>query len=85
LAQYPVVLIDEFQDTSPLQYQIFDRVYRTQANDPHSALILIGDPKTIHLRFFGAPTSTATSRRAEQTTGRHYVLENQFPLHRGAG
>ncbi len=29
--QYPVILIDEFQDTSPLQYQIFDRIYQTDA------------------------------------------------------
>ena len=28
LAQYPVALVDEFQDTSPLQARIFDRLYR---------------------------------------------------------
>ncbi|MFB1031542.1 MAG: UvrD-helicase domain-containing protein, partial [Thauera sp.] len=28
LAQYPVALIDEFQDTSPLQYRLFDALYR---------------------------------------------------------
>ena len=26
--QFPVALIDEFQDTDPLQYRIFDRIYR---------------------------------------------------------
>ncbi len=33
--QYPVALIDEFQDTDPLQYRIFSRVYRgaDQASD----------------------------------------------------
>ena len=77
LAQYPVVLIDEFQDTSPLQYQIFDRVYRTQANDPHSALILIGDPKQSIYGFRGADIySYLQARRA--TAGRHYVLETNF-------
>ena len=32
LAQYPAALIDEFQDTSPLQYRLFDQVYRTAHN-----------------------------------------------------
>lgn len=74
LTQYPVILIDEFQDTSPLQYQIFDQIYQTQANDPHSALLLIGDPKQSIYGFRGADIySYMQARRA--TTGRHYVLE----------
>lgn len=77
LAQYPVILIDEFQDTSPLQYQIFDQIYQTQSNDKHSALLLIGDPKQSIYGFRGADIySYMQARRA--TSGRHYVLENNF-------
>ena len=77
LAQYPVILIDEFQDTSPLQYQIFDQIYQTHRNDPHSALLLIGDPKQSIYGFRGADIySYMQARRA--TTGRHYVLETNF-------
>lgn len=77
LAQYPVILIDEFQDTSPLQYQIFDQIYQTERNDPHSALLLIGDPKQSIYGFRGADIhSYMKARRA--TTGRHYVLETNF-------
>jgi exodeoxyribonuclease V beta subunit len=77
LTQYPVILIDEFQDTSPLQYQIFDQIYQTQTNDPHSALLLIGDPKQSIYGFRGADIySYMKARRA--TTGRHYVLETNF-------
>ncbi|MDD4947627.1 MAG: exodeoxyribonuclease V subunit beta, partial [Gallionella sp.] len=77
LTQYPVILIDEFQDTSPLQYQIFDQIYQTDANDPHSALLLIGDPKQSIYGFRGADIySYMKARRA--TTGRHYVLETNF-------
>lgn len=73
VAQYPVALIDEFQDTSPLQYSLFDQVYRTQANDPASALLLIGDPKQSIYGFRGADIySYLQARRA--TEGRHYVL-----------
>ncbi len=77
LAQYPVILIDEFQDTSPLQYQIFDQIYQTESNDCHSALLLIGDPKQSIYGFRGADIySYMKARRA--TTGRHYVLETNF-------
>lgn len=77
LAQYPVALIDEFQDTSPLQYSIFDQIYRTQTNDRHSSLLLIGDPKQSIYGFRGADIySYMQARRA--TSGRHYVLETNF-------
>ncbi|MFA6063070.1 MAG: exodeoxyribonuclease V subunit beta [Gallionella sp.] len=75
--QYPVILIDEFQDTSPLQYQIFDRIYRTDANDRESAMLLIGDPKQSIYGFRGADiNSYMRARRA--TDGRHYVLETNY-------
>ncbi|MDR5859937.1 exodeoxyribonuclease V subunit beta [Halomonas eurihalina] len=31
-AQFPVALVDEFQDTDPVQYRLFDRVYRLAEN-----------------------------------------------------
>ena len=71
--QFPVALIDEFQDTSPLQFRIFDRIYRTAANDPDTALLLIGDPKQSIYGFRGADIqSYLAARRA--TEGRHHVL-----------
>lgn len=71
--QHPVALVDEFQDTSPLQYRIFDRLYRTAANAPGTALLLIGDPKQSIYGFRGADIySYLAARRA--TAGRHYVL-----------
>ncbi|MBA4112777.1 MAG: exodeoxyribonuclease V subunit beta [Verminephrobacter sp.] len=73
VAQTPVALIDEFQDTSPLQYRIFDRLYRTADNAAHTALLLIGDPKQSIYGFRGADIhSYLAARRA--TAGRHYML-----------
>jgi exodeoxyribonuclease V beta subunit len=73
LAQYPVALVDEFQDTSPVQSRIFDRLYRIAANDRATALLLIGDPKQAIYGFRGADIySYLMARRA--TEGRHYVL-----------
>ena len=77
LAQYPVVLIDEFQDTSPLQYRIFDHLYRTQANARDSALLLIGDPKQSIYGFRGADMDSYLQAR-HATSGRHYVLDTNF-------
>ncbi|KKI13959.1 MULTISPECIES: exodeoxyribonuclease V subunit beta [Comamonas] len=77
LAQYPVALIDEFQDTSPLQYRLFDQIYRTADNSAGSALLLIGDPKQSIYGFRGADIYSYLQAR-QATEGRHYVLDTNF-------
>jgi exodeoxyribonuclease V beta subunit len=75
--QFPVAMIDEFQDTSPLQFRIFDRIYRTADNRLDTALLLIGDPKQSIYGFRGADIhSYLAARRA--TNGRHHVLGTNF-------
>jgi exodeoxyribonuclease V beta subunit len=49
-ARYPAALIDEFQDTDPLQYEIFQAIYGRGS----TALLLIGDPKQAIYAFRGA-------------------------------
>ncbi|MEY4906287.1 MAG: exodeoxyribonuclease subunit beta [Pseudomonadota bacterium] len=77
LAQYPVALIDEFQDTSPLQYRLFDRLYRVADHDPATALLLIGDPKQSIYGFRGADIYSYLQVR-QATEGRHHVLGTNF-------
>lgn len=48
--RYPAALIDEFQDTDPVQYEILRRIYGA----PGVALYLIGDPKQAIYSFRGA-------------------------------
>ncbi|UDG79474.1 RecBCD enzyme subunit RecB [Candidatus Ecksteinia adelgidicola] len=48
---YPIAIIDEFQDTDPEQYRIFEKIYINQLN---CALLLIGDPKQAIYTFRGA-------------------------------
>ncbi|HEU4851767.1 MAG TPA: exodeoxyribonuclease V subunit beta [Telluria sp.] len=75
--QFPVAMIDEFQDTSPDQYRIFDLLYRVADNDAGSGLFLIGDPKQSIYGFRGADIhSYLSARRA--TEGRHYQLGMNF-------
>ena len=72
--QFPAALIDEFQDTDPVQYEIFDRVY-TVATPPEGAtLILIGDPKQAIYAFRGADIFTYLQAR-QATLGRHHTLK----------
>jgi exodeoxyribonuclease V beta subunit len=77
LDQYPVAMVDEFQDTSPDQYRIFDLLYRVADNDPARGLFLIGDPKQSIYGFRGADIhSYLSARRA--THGRHYQLGTNY-------
>jgi exodeoxyribonuclease V beta subunit len=77
VAQTPVALVDEFQDTSPVQARIFDRLYRIADNDRATALLLIGDPKQAIYAFRGADIhSYLQVRRA--TAGRHYALGTNY-------
>ena len=48
--RYDVVLVDEFQDTDPVQWEIMHRAF----GDPGSTLVLIGDPKQAIYAFRGA-------------------------------
>lgn len=77
-AQFPVALVDEFQDTDPVQYEIFERIYLTDAApDERRGLFLIGDPKQAIYSFRNADIYTyLKARRA--TTGRHYQLATNF-------
>lgn len=65
--QYPIALIDEFQDTDPLQWNIFRRVYDGR---PGAGLLLIGDPKQAIYGFRGADIHTylRARDRASQPT-----------------
>jgi len=75
--QFPVALIDEFQDTDPLQVRIFDTIYGVQCNDPATALVLIGDPKQSIYAFRGADIHTYLAAR-RHTQGRHATLGTNF-------
>ncbi|MBY4831716.1 exodeoxyribonuclease V subunit beta [Burkholderia dolosa] len=58
-ARYPAALIDEFQDTDPLQFAIFDRIFA-----PGGPLFLVGDPKQAIYSFRAADLHTYLAARA---------------------
>lgn len=77
LRQFPVALIDEFQDTDPIQYRIFNAVYEVARPRRDAAMLLIGDPKQAIYAFRGADIFTYLKAR-EDTAGRHVTLGTNF-------
>ncbi len=51
--RYAVVMVDEFQDTDPVQWEILERAFHG-----HRTLVLIGDPKQAIYAFRGADVVT---------------------------
>lgn len=66
-ARWRVALIDEFQDTDPVQWQVFDRAFSEVAT-----LVLIGDPKQAIYAFRGG--DVATYLDAARTAGTRQTL-----------
>ncbi len=73
--RFPMALIDEFQDTDPLQFRLFSRLYdrrrwslAEQQQAPACALLMIGDPKQAIYSFRGAdlPTYLQARQYADQ-------------------
>ncbi|WP_150137095.1 exodeoxyribonuclease V subunit beta [Candidatus Enterovibrio altilux] len=69
---YPVVMIDEFQDTNPQQYQIFNDVYGSSLE---CGLFMIGDPKQAIYAFRGADIFTYIHAR-HQVFNHYHLLTN---------
>ncbi|CAM4026756.1 UvrD-helicase domain-containing protein [Janibacter anophelis] len=80
--RWRVVLVDEFQDTDPVQWQILDRAF-----SGHSTLVLIGDPKQAIYGFRGGDVDTYLTA-SETATTRHTLAVNHRsdgPLVRSLG
>jgi exodeoxyribonuclease V beta subunit len=77
-ARYPAALIDEFQDTDPLQFNIFKALYAAPpaAADPPPALFLVGDPKQAIYSFRNADLHTYLQARSE-AVAQYSLDENQ--------
>ncbi|XBC38068.1 MAG: exodeoxyribonuclease V subunit beta [Buchnera aphidicola (Floraphis choui)] len=70
--KYPVLLIDEFQDTSYFQYEIFKKIYKSKNN----LCIVVGDPKQAIYDFRGASISSYI--QAKKDIDNHYQLNTNW-------
>lgn len=85
--RYPVAMIDEFQDTDPVQFSIFRRLYLEGASG-HAVCFLIGDPKQSIYRFRNADIHSYASARAHLSQdnggkGSLYTLDTNYRSAKG--
>jgi exodeoxyribonuclease V beta subunit len=71
-SQFRAALLDEFQDTDPVQYRIFRRVFHGR-----SALFLVGDPKQSIYAFRGADVRSYVSAAADAQGSRYTLGTNR--------
>ncbi|MEN4477941.1 exodeoxyribonuclease V subunit beta [Mycolicibacterium cosmeticum] len=65
--RWPIVMVDEFQDTDPVQWRVIERAFTGR-----STLVLIGDPKQAIYAFRGGDIDTYL--RAAETAGDKQTL-----------
>ena len=72
LQRFPAALVDEFQDTDPLQFGVFNTIYGA-GNHP---LFLVGDPKQAIYRFRNADLDTYLTAKT-QANALYSIGDNQ--------
>ncbi|MEZ5672355.1 MAG: UvrD-helicase domain-containing protein, partial [Thiotrichaceae bacterium] len=72
--KYHVALIDEFQDTDPMQYYIFNHIF----NHPDGTLFLIGDPKQAIYSFRGADIFSYLQANENVGKNHHHTLDINY-------
>ncbi|MGZ8752610.1 MAG: UvrD-helicase domain-containing protein, partial [Acidimicrobiia bacterium] len=73
--RFRVALIDEFQDTDPVQWKIFSSLFGGDATD--TALVMVGDPKQAIYGFRGANVHTYLDAIETPGTSRAALSTNQ--------
>lgn len=76
--QYPFAMIDEFQDTDSLQYEIFNQVY---SKEDTSGLYMIGDPKQAIYSFRGADIFTYLKAAQSLDENSRFTLNKNWRSH----
>ena len=75
--RYRVALVDEFQDTDPIQWRILERAFLAEPGARASHLVvLVGDPKQAIYRFRGGDLATYQRARA-RADGLHGLRQNR--------
>jgi exodeoxyribonuclease V beta subunit len=75
--KYAAAIIDEFQDTDPVQWDIFKRLF-LDPQHPLQALYLVGDPKQSIYRFRKADVYTYFEAREVLGEGSLYCLDTNY-------
>ena len=75
-SRFSVVLIDEFQDTDRIQWEIFSTLFGPDGRE--GAMVLVGDPKQAIYRFRGADISVYLRAVAKESSESRYTLTTNW-------
>lgn len=73
--QYRAALIDEFQDTDPVQFRIFRRIFH-EGHDGKTPLLFVGDPKQSIYAFRGADVFSYFQAAKDAASGTYTLDTN---------
>lgn len=75
-ARYPLILVDEFQDTNQDQDDLLAKIWRGASRVQSGCMIMVGDPKQAIYGFRGGDMLTYNKAHADvrQKQGREYTL-----------
>lgn len=77
--EFKAALVDEFQDTDPVQYEIFERIFLDPAANPRPPLFLVGDPKQAIYSFRGGDIFTYRAAAMRQDVAKNtYRLDRNY-------
>jgi len=72
--RYKAALIDEFQDTDPVQYRIFHQIY----SGKEAPLFLIGDPKQAIYSFRGADIFAYLEAKEDMPQAQRFTMDRNW-------
>ena len=79
--KYRVAFVDEFQDTDPVQWQIFKKIFLEKSDgDSRNTLFVIGDPKQAIYAFRGADVHAYLGAKKEMERLGRKGLANCYSL-----
>ncbi len=78
--EFKAALVDEFQDTDPVQFEIFDRIFPTGPDEKHDPvpLFFVGDPKQAIYGFRGGDVFMYYRAKDTVLPGRCYNLPTNY-------
>lgn len=81
-SRYPLAMIDEFQDTDPIQFNIFEKLYLNKvAKEQKAYCYLIGDPKQSIYAFRGSDINSYLKAKEAISLLNHnaiYTLDTNY-------
>lgn len=80
-SQYDAALVDEFQDTDPLQFDILKKLFTQKSPNTKKFIFYIGDPKQSIYKFRGADLNNYLKVRGDMDKQNIYSLRTNYRTH----